>query len=85
MEGKINEKDIKNNSKIQCVSRKIQETKENLVTKSNTAKLWLQYMQMNDILKMFLKAERTGKWENAFVCTKRNVTLLCFCWPQQLY
>ena len=27
-----------------------------------TAKLWLQYMEMIGILRMFIKAERTGDW-----------------------
>ena len=27
-----------------------------------TASLWLQYMDMVDILRMFIKAERTGNW-----------------------
>lgn len=28
-----------------------------------TAKLWIQYMEMVDILKVFIKAERTGNWD----------------------
>ena len=30
---------------------------------SRTAKLWLQFMNMMDILRMFLKGERMGIWE----------------------
>ena len=52
---KINEKDIKNISKIQCVNKKIHEMKENLVTKSDTVKLMAPMHAM--------KAERTGKWK----------------------
>ncbi len=37
------------------------EAKEAMTTR--TARLWLQYMDMIDILRMFLKAERTGNWE----------------------
>ena len=29
---------------------------------SRTGRLWLQYMKMVDILKRFLRAERTGNW-----------------------
>ena len=32
------------------------------LTKSRTAKLWLQYMEMVEILQKFIKAERTGNW-----------------------
>jgi len=31
--------------------------------KSRTAALWLQYMEMIDVLRTFIKAERTGNWE----------------------
>ena len=37
-------------------SKKILET-------SRTAKLWLQYMHLNDLLKKFIRAERTGNWQ----------------------
>ena len=33
------------------------------LTKSRTAKLWLQYMEMVEILQKFIKAERTGNWQ----------------------
>ena len=29
---------------------------------SRTAKLWLQYLEYISIIRMFIKAERTGKW-----------------------
>ena len=37
-------------------------TKNVLEERSRTAKLWLQYMNMVDLLKKYLKAERTGNW-----------------------
>ena len=39
----------------------MKEAKEAMTTR--TSRLWLQYMDMIDILRMFLKAERTGNWE----------------------
>ena len=36
--------------------------KNNLSQASRTAKLWLQFMKMMDILRMFLKGERMGIW-----------------------
>ena len=32
------------------------------LSKSRTAKLWLQYMEMVELLQKFIKAERTGNW-----------------------
>jgi hypothetical protein len=33
------------------------------LSKYPTAKLWIQYMDMINIMKMFIKAERTGDWQ----------------------
>ncbi|GFR67848.1 hypothetical protein ElyMa_003717500 [Elysia marginata] len=35
---------------------------ETRVADRRTAKIWLQYLQMLDILRKFLRAERTGNW-----------------------
>ena len=35
----------------------------NSVSKYPTAKLWIQYMDMINIMKIFIKAERTGDWQ----------------------
>ena len=32
-------------------------------TSSRTATLWFQYMDMVDILRKYIRAERTGNWE----------------------
>ena len=51
-----------------CLSRclddiqKKLETQMSQLTVKRTSKLWLQYMQMVDILRLFIKAERTGDW-----------------------
>ena len=42
-----------------CVHNKGLQVKES----SRTAALWLQYMEMVDILRQFIKAERTANWE----------------------
>ena len=38
-------------------------TKASLCERSRTSALWLQYMEMVEILRVFIKAERTGNWE----------------------
>lgn len=39
------------------------ETKRRAFQNQRTAVLWLQYMEMVDILRRFIKAERTGNWD----------------------
>ena len=49
-------------------NRRLEEMKDNYgntmksLKSRRTAQLWLQYMGMIDILKGFIKAERTGDW-----------------------
>ena len=52
-----------------CQKEVIQKLKEGLkrmvcsLESSKTASLWLQYLEMIDILRNFIRAQRTGKWE----------------------
>ncbi len=51
-----------------CTSRCLDKIQEKLeaqkvqMAANRTSKLWLQYMEMVDILRLFIKAERTGNW-----------------------
>jgi hypothetical protein len=42
-----------------------------VLSKSRTAKLWLQYMKMVDILLTFIQAERTGDWPLHMSCLEK--------------
>ena len=44
------------------ISGMIEDTKESL-SDSRIAKLWLQYLDMVDIVCRFLRSERTGNWK----------------------
>ena len=44
------------------LSSSLQELKDKLISTSRTAKLWLQYDKYVDIVKLFIRAERTGDW-----------------------
>ncbi len=47
---------------LDSTKKKIEETKASLSGK-RTAVLWLEYMKMVDILRKFIKGERTGNWK----------------------
>ena len=47
---------------IECVKDKINSLKSS-VSQSRTGALWIQYMEMVDILRSFIKAERKGDWD----------------------
>ena len=60
--GRIAIADVQSSPLVQQVSDILLATKKCLQTSRNS-KLWLQYMDMVDIIRKFLKAERTGHWK----------------------
>ena len=46
-----------------------------LCEKSPTAKLWLQYMEYVETLKLFIRAERTGNWILHLIAVERMINL----------
>ena len=57
----INIESACSNSVFQSVQDTLQKSKSNL-SSSRTARLWFLYLDMIDILKQFIKAEREGNW-----------------------
>ena len=54
---------------IETAKKRINDVKPTII-KSRTGKLWLQYMEMIDILRTFIKAERTREWELHLQCAE---------------
>ena len=48
---------------VLCRIRHMIERQNEALKQSRTACLWLQYMNMMDILRRFIKAKRTGNWD----------------------
>ena len=61
MQGEISMEYVSQSHDLEYVRRKILEAKSS-VSNSRTGKLWLQYLEMIEILHTFIKAERTGDW-----------------------
>ena len=61
MARKKSAEDFSSASAISKIKHLLQQQKESLQN-NRTAKLWLQYMDMVDILRKFIKADRTGHW-----------------------
>lgn len=62
MAGKISLEEVESNTLLESIQEEIYTFKEVLSSESRTAKLWLQFMQMVDILKCYIRGERTGDW-----------------------
>ena len=62
-------------TRLKEISGKYEEGKGTFKEK-RTASLWLQYMEMIDILKTFIKAERTGNWKLHLRSVKKMLPFL---------
>ena len=49
--------------------------KESLAKKSPTARLWLQYLEYVDTLKIFIRAERIGDWNLHLIAIGKMLNL----------
>ena len=49
--------------------------KDELLSKSRTAKLWLQYLLYVDVIKLFIRAERTGNWHLHLIAVGKMLNL----------
>ena len=46
-----------------------------LISESRTTKLWVQYMSYSDVIKTFIRFERTGNWDEHLAATKKMLNL----------
>ena len=53
---------VNDDHNVIAISKALEIIKIELSDKSRTAKLWIQYMEYISIIKMFIRAERTGNW-----------------------
>lgn len=58
----IEPEDVEKSSVLKKVEQVFVRLRNSLAEKSRTAKLWLLYMDYVDVMKMFIKAERSGDW-----------------------
>ena len=59
-QGHLSADDASEHRVLSSMQRLFNEYTDTLASKSRTAKLWLQYMNFINILKLFIRAERTG-------------------------
>ena len=67
LSGSISPADVENNEILSTLGEKVV-TEKNMLVDNRTATLWLQYMDMIDLLRRFIKAERLGNWELHLQC-----------------
>ena len=63
LESKLSWEEVNANKVWEPIRQHVQAIQISLQERSRTSALWLQYMEMVDILKTFITAERTGNWE----------------------
>ena len=62
IKGSVSVEEVCKNTVLAEINTALQAQKQ-LLKSSRTAMLWLQYMEMVDILRKYIRAERTGNWD----------------------
>ena len=69
-EKKISLEEIYSSEKVHNLHQKVNEEKQKLTTNC-TAALWPQYMDMVSILKIYIRTERTGNWQQHLLAVRK--------------
>ena len=62
LEKKTTMQEVESSVELQALQMKVDMFTETLESKYLTAKLWLEYMEMVNITRAFIRSERTGDW-----------------------
>lgn len=68
----VNSEDLQTNILLQSLTKKFIEIKTKL-KEHRTAKVWIQYMDMVDLLRDFIRSERTGNWKLHLSTVKKMI------------
>eukprot|EP00794_Sanderia_malayensis_P002792 gene2792-3231_t len=63
LDEKIVARDLCASNALKVISEQVKKGGKSAAEVSRTAALWVQYMEMIDLLRKFIKAERTSNWE----------------------
>ena len=66
---------VTNSGVISSIRNQLESLKDRLKAQSRTCKLWLQYMDYVETIKLFIFAERTANWEMHLHATSRMLNL----------
>ena len=66
---------ISNSKEMNALTSDLQYLKDKLSRASRTAKLWIQHLDYIQVLKLFIRAERTGNWSLHLVALSKMINV----------
>ena len=66
---------MSNSKEIKALTEHIQYLKDKLSAMSRTAKFWIQHLDYIQVLKLFIRAERTGNWSLHIVALSKMINV----------
>ena len=57
------------------LAKQLDNKKEHLKNSNRTGRLWIQFLEYVDVMKLFIQAERLGDWEMRLTATKSTLNL----------
>lgn len=70
MEGNLLPEDVTECREVQALLSLIESKLKELSSESRTAKLWAQYIEMVELVHLYVRAERVGDWDLHLFCVK---------------
>ena len=75
LKGDISTDSVVNEECVQQINNTIDNLEDDIATKSSTAKMWMNYVKCVSVIRLFMRAERTGDWNLHLYCISEMIPL----------
>ena len=75
LKGDISTDSVVNEECVQQNTNTIDNLEDDIATKSRTAKMWMNYVKCVSVIRLFMRAERTGDWNLHLYCISEMIPL----------
>ena len=75
LKGDISTDSVVNEECVQHIPNTIDNLEDDIATKSRTAKMWMNYVKCVSVIRLFMRAERTGDWNLHLYCISQMIPL----------
>jgi len=85
MSGKVTMQDVESSEMLKSLQVRLKSLADAAESESSTTKLWLTYMHVIDIMRDFIRSERTGDWRLHLSTMQENVAIHAGVRPESIH
>ena len=75
LKGDISTDSVVDEECVQQITNTIDNLEDDIATRSRTAKMWMNYVKYVSLIRLFMRAERTGDWNLHLYCISEMIPL----------